>query len=150
LHPLALKESQHRWYLLATEANNEQIKTFALDRIADVEITKASFKSNKPSIEEEFKNYFGIMTLPARKPEKVVLSLTYLQGQYLKTFPLHTSQIIKSESKEEDEIIFELFISVTDDFVMELLSLGSDVEVKSPAGLRKIIKRNLTQTLKYY
>lgn len=151
LHPLALKESQHRWYLIANDTNDEHIKTYGLDRIEDLEITKTGFKKpDKLMIEEEFKHYFGIMNSPDKKPEKVVLSLTYHQGQYLKTFPLHKSQKIKTESKEEDEIIIELFIAVTDDFVMELLSLGPDLEVKSPAKLRKIMEKNLTKTLQYY
>ncbi len=33
---------------------------------------------------------------------------------------------------------------------MELLSLGSDLEVKSPESLIKAMKRNLKATLKYY
>jgi proteasome accessory factor B len=79
-----------------------------------------------------------------------VLSFSYMQGQYTKTFPLHKSQKIKSENKDEDEVIVELFISITEDFVMELLSLGPDLEVKSPVKLRELMKKNLINTLKYY
>jgi len=78
------------------------------------------------------------------------LSLTYLQGQYVKTFPLHQSQLILSEDEDADEIIIELFIAVTDDFIMELLSYGSDAEVKEPTSLRKKMKQQLMNTLRYY
>ena len=33
VHPLALKESQGRWYLLAVDTKDNRLKTFGLDRM---------------------------------------------------------------------------------------------------------------------
>ncbi len=151
LLPLALKEAKNRWYLIAEDTKDKQVKTFGLDRISELEITKASFpKKINVNYNELFKNSFGIINPVNRKPEKIQLSFTYQQGQYIKTFSLHKSQAVISENKEEDEVIVELFIQITDDFIMELLSYGPDVEIISPMQLRNEIKKNLTATLKYY
>jgi predicted DNA-binding transcriptional regulator YafY len=151
LLPLALKEAKNRWYLIAEDTKDSQVKTFGLDRISDLEITKLGFpKKINVNYNDLFKHSFGIINPADQKPEKVKLSFSFTQGQYIKSFPLHKSQAILSESKENDEVIIELFIQITDDFVMELLSYGSDVEVLSPKSLRKEIKKNLLNTLRYY
>lgn len=151
LLPFALKEAKNRWYLIAEDTKDQQIKTFGLDRMSELEITKISFKkiANR-NYDDLFKDSFGIINLHNQKPEKIKLSFTYQQGQYAKTFPLHTSQVVTSDRKEEDEVIVELYIQITDDFVMELLSLGPEVEIISPKKLREEIKKNLLNTLRYY
>ena len=45
VEPLALKESQNRWYLIAKDLKDETIKTFGLDRIFELEISKKKFTS---------------------------------------------------------------------------------------------------------
>lgn len=151
LLPLALKEAKSRWYLIAEDTKDCQTKTFGLDRISDLEITKTNFKKEpNTDYNELFKNCFGIINPANQKAEKIKLSFTYQQGQYAKTFPLHKNQVIISESKEEDEVLVEVYLLITDDFIMELLSLGPDVEIISPKKLRNEIKKNLLNTLKYY
>ena len=36
VHPLALKESRYRWYLVALDEKDSVIKSFALDRISNI------------------------------------------------------------------------------------------------------------------
>lgn len=151
LYPLALKEAKNRWYLIAEDTKDNQVKTFGLDRISELDITKLTFKKNDQiNYETLFKDCFGIINPANQKPEKIKLSFTYMQGQYIKAFPLHTMQNVIKESKEEDKVLVELNLLITDDFIMELLSFGSDVEVISPKQLRDEVKKNLIKTLKYY
>jgi hypothetical protein len=51
-----------------------------------------------------------------------VLSFNSEQAQYVKNYPLHSSQKIIKETK--DEIVFELYLYITGDFIRELLSYG--------------------------
>jgi predicted DNA-binding transcriptional regulator YafY len=39
VEPLALKEFKNRWYIIANDDKDNEIKTFALDRISELEIT---------------------------------------------------------------------------------------------------------------
>jgi proteasome accessory factor B len=56
-------------------------------------ISKTSFRNKYDfDIKGLFLHSFGITNLENEKPQKILLSFTYEQGQYVKTFPLHHSQ----------------------------------------------------------
>jgi proteasome accessory factor B len=148
-HPLALKESIGRWYLLAVDTKDNTLKRFGLDRINDLDISKTIFR-NKHYInfKELFANSFGIIIDQNTKAQIVRLSFTSRQGQYVNNYPLHHSQKLISE--KENEMTFELKISITYDFIMEMLSYGDQVTVLSPKKLIITIKKIYLKALKKY
>jgi proteasome accessory factor B len=149
VHPLALKESRGRWYLVAIDTKDNLLKTFGLDRMEDLNISKTSFKNNyKINIEEVFYHAFGIINDTTTEPEKIILSLSHEQGQYLKTYPLHHTQQVVSETA--DEIIVELNLLITFDFVMELQSFGPNLKVMFPKRLIKMLVDNSRQVIGMY
>ncbi|MCX6209626.1 MAG: WYL domain-containing protein [Bacteroidetes bacterium] len=139
VHPLALKESQGRWYLLAIDTKDAAFKTFGLDRIDELEITKTKFKEKyNYDFNEMFSNCFGILNVEDGKPQTVQLAFTFQQGQYVKNYPLHHSQkIIKDNGKQ---IIVELSLAITYDFIQEILHFGEYIKVLQPISLVKEIK----------
>lgn len=144
--PIAIKESQQRWYLVALDIEDETVKTFGLDRISNLKITDTKFKPIVYNVEREFQHAFGVETYsPA---EKVVLQFSWQQGNYIKTFPLHESQSILEEN--EDIIILEINIHTTNDIIMELLKYGSDVEVLEPQSLIALMKKRIEQMANLY
>jgi len=146
--PLALKESRNRWYLIALDTKDNIIKTFGLDRISDLEITKKKFvplENYNP--DEAFRDSFGII-VGDKEAQKIVLSFTFEQGKYIKSLPLHPSQ--KAIIDNEKEFRIELFMRPTYDFVMELLSIGAEVKVLKPKILKEEIKSKLLKTLNLY
>ena len=146
--PLALKEARNRWYLVVQDPKDSVYKTFGLERISDLEITRKKFdypKDFDPDV--KFKYSFGIIT-DGTKPEKIKLWLSHNQANYVKSLPLHHSQKVISEN--ETECIIELYMSPTYDFVMELLSMGSEMKVLEPKNLQEEIKSKLLQTLNLY
>ncbi len=141
VYPIAIKESQQRWYLVALDKKNDVVKTFGLDRISNLKVTDTKFKPFAYNVEKEFQHAFGVETYsPA---EKVVLEFSKQQGNYIKTFPLHESQRIIEET--EDIVILEIFIHTTNDIIMELLKYGSDVEVVEPQSLIGTMKGRIKQ-----
>lgn len=149
VHGLELKEAQGRWYLIATDTKDNKVKTFGLDRISNLTISKKSFADTyNYNIEDLFLHSFGIITLENEKPQKIRLSFTWEQGQYVKNFPLHHSQNVTGE--KDDEVIIELYISITYDFVMELLSYGEEVTVISPKSLINRVKKIYANALSNY
>jgi predicted DNA-binding transcriptional regulator YafY len=149
--PLALKEFESRWYLLAKDQKDNAIKAFALDRMSCLEITKQKFKVITPfNVNQYFEHCFGI-TRPSganAKPEKIVLSFKGNKGKYIKSLPLHASQQIIKEQENELQVQLELFI--THDFVMELLKHGNEVVVLSPLELRETMNGILSSAGKQY
>lgn len=146
VYPIAIKESQQRWYLVALDKKNDVVKTFGLDRISNLKVTDTKFKPFAYKVEKEFQHAFGVETYsPA---EKVVLEFSKQQGNYIKTFPLHESQRIIEET--EDSVILEIFIHTTNDIKMELLKYGSDAKVLSPISLQNEIKIRISEMSKLY
>ncbi|MDI6050855.1 WYL domain-containing protein [Flavobacterium sp. XS2P24] len=144
--PIAIKESQQRWYLVAVDKKDDIVKTFGLDRISNLKITDTKFKPIVYYVEKEFKHAFGVETYEAA--EKVVLEFSNKQGNYIKTFPLHQSQRIVEET--EDTVIIEIFIHTTNDIKMELLKYGSNVKVIAPISLQNDIKNRISEMSSLY
>lgn len=149
VHPLALKDSQGRWYLVAVDKKDNTLKTFGLDRMDNVDILKTKYKAKYSyNLHEYFYYAFGINTEGKTSPTIVQLSMNFEKGQYIKNYPLHASQRIVSES--ENEVLVELDIYVTYDFIMELLSHGSSLKVIRPKSLQDELVKELKKNLEIY
>lgn len=151
VEPLALKEFESRWYLLAKDLKDNAIKTFALDRISSLEVTKQKYKLEKGfDVNDYFRNCFGIIrpSEPGVKPVEIHLSFKGDRGKYIKSLPLHESQRIIKDEETELQISLQLYI--THDLIMELLSHGDEVEVLQPEILRHKLKQILDNTGKLY
>ncbi|MFN2260438.1 MAG: helix-turn-helix transcriptional regulator [Psychroflexus sp.] len=148
LKPLAVKEHKNRWYIVATEIEDDKIKSFGLDRVIDFQLMEQSFDfPHDFNINNEFEHTFGIINSEVNS-EKIQLKFTKFQGKYIKTKPIHSSQKILEDTNEYT--IVQLHLKPTYDLVMEILSYGNAVEVISPQSLRKDIKKILNSSLKKY
>lgn len=137
--PYVLKEFKNRWYILAKDNKDNTVKSFALDRITNFEITNLPFVwPANYNAEESYKYCFGIISPNENSPQEVVLSFDPFQGKYIKTLPLHETQQIIIDNEVELQI--QLNVYVTHDFIMELLSFGNDVKVLQPKSLADEIK----------
>ena len=146
VYPIAIKEAQQRWYLVCLEKSTQIVKTFGLDRITELKITDTKFKPFAFNVEKEFRNAFGVLRdAPA---EKVVLQFSKMQGEYIKTFPLHDSQNIIDETGVS--VTFEMYICLTHDFVMELMRYDANVKVIEPQSLIHNIKTRIDEVSKLY
>jgi predicted DNA-binding transcriptional regulator YafY len=147
--PYALKEFKNRWYVLANDLKDNQVKSFALDRLTELEITKKKIQSPIDfNINEYYKYCFGIISPNGLTPQEVILSFDPFQGKYIKSLPLHESQQVLIDNKEELRI--KLTVVITHDFFMELLSFGENLKIIKPDSLIEDIKNSLKETLKLY
>lgn len=147
--PLALKENNHRWYLIAMDENGDKIKTFGLDRMKNVKPTSIPFEYlYSVSIEEKFKDSFGVISDENIKTEKIILALTPYHAKYVKSLPIHHSQIVVAEN--EVECVIQFYLKPTEDLIMEILSMGTNVKVVEPKSLKLEIKKRLQYILSQY
>ncbi len=147
VEPYALKEFKNRWYVLANDLKDNQVKSFALDRLSELEITKKRFKSpNHFNVNEHYKYCFGIITPNGHKLQDVILSFDPFQGKYIKSLPLHESQEILRDNGEE--LLIKLTLYVTHDFFLEILSFGDSVKVIEPKNLIADLKKSYQNALK--
>lgn len=139
VEPYALKEFKNRWYVMAKDSKDKNVKSFALDRVSNLEITNLTFiYPNTFSIEQTYRYCFGIINPIDEEPQEIILSFDPFQGKYIKTLPLHETQEILEDN--EEELLIKLKLYVTHDLIMELLSFGDNMKVIKPKSLVKEIK----------
>jgi predicted DNA-binding transcriptional regulator YafY len=98
--------------------------------------------------EDMFRHSFGIMSEEDKKPQKIILSFSKKQENYIKSLALHHSQ--KELINNGNEYRIELFLQPTYDFLMELLSIGAEVKVLEPESLKKEMIEKLEAALSRY
>ena len=149
IKPYALKEYANRWYLIGEDTKDGVIKTFGLDRIVSVGLTKVKFVlPDDFSMEERYRNAFGIITEDGVEAEDIVLSFKKKYGTMAKTLPFHPSQELLIDTK--DELRIKIHIVPAFDFINEILSWGDDVKVLQSKSLIKQVKNRLKKALKQY
>ena len=147
--PYALKEFKNRWYVIAKDTRDSRIKSFALDRLSNLQITNQQFNYPESyNVAQDFNYCFGIIQSEGENPIEVVLSFDPFQGKYIKTLPLHHTQQILIDN--EDELKIKLKIFLTYDFLMELLSFGNSMKVIEPQSLAEQIKEAHKQAFMQY
>jgi len=144
--PYFVKVFKQRWYVIGKSDN---VRIYALDRIQKLETLTTKYKMpNDPYPEEYFYNCFGIIHDEDVHTEEIKLKITSSQANYLRALPLHHSQ--KEIKTSEDYSIFTYYIKPTFDFRQEILSLGEDAEVLSPAAFREEIGKLILKMSRYY
>jgi len=148
VHPYLLKEHQSRWYLVGLNAFKGKIRTYALDRIRDLQVAEGA-EYSLPAFDTEayFKYAIGIIA-PEGLPPLIKLAVQKTQAQYLITRPWHDSQNIVEEN--EEEVVFSFRVHPTYEFRSLVLSLGKDGTILEPVSLREEMKQELEQMLKQY
>ena len=133
VEPYCVKLFEQRWYMLGM---SDRLRIYALDRIKALEPTERKFKLPKKfNAEEFFKDYYGIIINDDEFDVcPVALKVDSWQSKYLRTLPLHHTQV---EVERNDEYsIFEYHLCPSFDFRQKLLSMGETVEVLAPQLLR--------------
>jgi predicted DNA-binding transcriptional regulator YafY len=147
--PYGLKEFKNRWYIMAKGSKDNNIKSFALDRLTNLEITNQTFQYPKNyNIEQTYRYCFGIISPNDEEPQDIILSFDPFQGKYIKTLPLHETQQILVDN--DDEMKIKLKLCVTHDLVMELLSFGDNMKVIEPKFLAVQIKNAHERAYRQY
>ena len=150
--PYALKEFRSRWYVLARDHKNNIVKSFALDRLTNLEITRDKIGQQPEfDVAKHYKYCFGIVGptgATGQKPAEVILSFTSYQGRYIKSLPLHRTQEVLIDTDEEFRIGLKVFL--TEDFRMELLSYTKNMKILAPLSLAAEIKGILDKGVRKY
>jgi predicted DNA-binding transcriptional regulator YafY len=149
VEPYALKEFKNRWYIMAKDSKDNNIKSFALDRLTNLEITNQTYQyPDNYSIEQSYRYCFGIISPNDEEPQDIILSFDPFQGKYIKTLPLHDTQQVLVDNDVEMKI--KLKLCLTHDLVMELLSFGDNMKVIEPKSLADQIKQAHEKAYRQY
>jgi predicted DNA-binding transcriptional regulator YafY len=149
--PLRLKEYLSRWYLIAVSDGEKEIRNFGIDRISKLELMNDKGMP-KSMFEKQIKLYDDIIGLnynESEKVEKVILKVDNKQLKYLRSLPLHKSQIcIDGLDGEWGKAIF--YIKPNYEFETQVLKMANMVEILEPVWLRLKIKKVIKKMMKNY
>ncbi len=148
IKPYLLKEYENRWYVVGLIGNTDHLRTFGIDRIENLEIKTETF-TPKTHInpQELFAQTIGLV-YSENTLQEIILSFTPLQGKYIQSLPIHTSQRVIIDDENE----YRISITVIPNYELNQLILkhGNTVKVIKPSWLANEIKENLHQSLEKY
>ena len=144
VEPYILKEDRHRWYLVSKYKN--RITTFGLDRITSFDKTSETFAGSDFDSVEYFKYSFGVTV--DGKIEEIILSFTPLQGNYIKTLPIHPTQKVLKDNVSEFRISVQVKPSY--EFYEKILGFGDTVRILSPDNIVEEFKSRLQDIFQRY
>lgn len=148
MKPYLLKEYQNRWYIVGVVSGMNEIRTFGLDRISDLQITDAIFTPDKNVDAQNFFSSAIGVAYSDNKPQRVVLQFTKDQGYYVKSLPLHSSQEILVDTEDECRIALHV---VPNYELMQMVWMHHDqVKVLEPEWLVDNIKNQLKKAYEQY
>lgn len=148
VEPYFLKIFRQRWYLTGYNVRDKAIKTYALDRIANLQLLSETYRiPDDFDASTYFRDSFGIVFNQGQTKD-VVLQVDPQQAKYFRALPLHHSQT--ETIGEGGASLFHYRLKLTFDFVEELLSHGSKITVINPPELRAIMVDSLKSALANY
>ena len=134
LIPCFLRIFEGRWYLVAEYIGREKVKTYALERIANLRIGEKSLLSSEGITSAEFyAGCYGIIR-DERKAELIRLRADRQQRCYLRAQPLHESQ--QEVESSEEYSVFEYYLRPSFDLYQKILWMRDKVEILAPESVR--------------
>jgi predicted DNA-binding transcriptional regulator YafY len=145
IHPYRLAFAQGGLYLLAYVPEYQDVRTFAIDRIAAVSLDKQSFTPTRAIPDGVFGNSLGVNTGPA---SRVDIAFDTRVAPYIRARVWHPSQTLR----ESNEGGLVLTLDVCHDAALRswILSWGASARVLSPASLAAEIRADLTNATAQY
>ena len=117
----------------------------ALDRVQYIKPTDKKFKQpRKFEPKAYFSGYYGVFCGKQYTPEIIQARVVPIAAKFLRSLPLHHSQ------KEVEPCVFEWFVAPTLDFIQQLRTYGSELEILQPQSSREQFKAEFEKQLALY
>jgi proteasome accessory factor B len=145
VHPYRLLFAQGGMYLLAYVPEYDDVRTFAVDRIASVSLEKQTFTPRQTVGEDVFANSLGVNTGPAAPVE---IRFAAKVAPYIRARVWHASQQIRDENG--GDVI--LAMDVCHDWALRswILGWGPFARVTTPASLAREVAADLDTAREQY
>lgn len=144
--PYFLKFYKQRWYMFG-EKDGGSMRTYALDRVTEMEITDIKFEMPQNiKMSDFFGNIIGITASKAGTRD-VILRTSSSQAKYLRALPLHHSQ---NEEAHDFYSVFRYRLKLNYELVSEIMAMGPEVTVIAPRELQLMVVNRLRATIDNY
>ena len=148
IHPYLLKQYNDRWYVIGATDVENKILTFAMDRIDKVTaLPEKKYCECQEDLTERFSDIVGVTLYDNRTVERILFWTSEQAKEYVKTKPIHESQILYKNEREQElrerypklkgGYFFSIDCIPNYELVRELSSFGKELIVLSPESIMK-------------
>jgi len=148
LHPYFIKEYRNRWYVIGYHQEEKMIKTYAYDRILEIDQSDSLYIKNTTFDKSKYLSDCIGIGLGSREKEHIVLQFVPRSGKYVTTQPLHHSQNVMKNDNEA--VIISLDVIVNYELISTILSYGNFVRVIEPPSLIVTIEQTAQKIIDQY
>lgn len=131
ISPYYLKQFNNRWFLFGHNHETELLQNLSLDRVSRVDSSKGDYIQCNTDWENYFYDIYGVSRPYDGEAEEIVLWFSQSQAPYIKTKPIHGSQIYTANDDGSARVKLKLIPNF--EFKKLILSYGLGCKVLSPA-----------------
>jgi len=147
ISPQRLTQYRNSWYLDAWCHAAKGLRSFALERILDIEMLDAAAREVDPEkLAAHFDQSYGIFSGPARHTAR--LRFTPEMSRWVADEVWHPDQ--SGSLDESGAWVLEVPFSDSRELVMDILRYGAEVEVLEPDFLREAVRSAAADTARQY
>ena len=144
--PCFVKRYKQRWYMIGIREKSNDVRTYALDRVKEMQTLNDHFEMPDLNPGAFFENLIGITSSKA-DVRTVRIMTTPTQAKYFRALPFHASQ---QETLHDNYSIFTFRLKLNYELVHELLSFGNSLKVLAPKELVVMVTDQLRSSLALY
>ncbi|WP_437194490.1 helix-turn-helix transcriptional regulator [Planctomicrobium sp. SH527] len=148
VYPYGLVFHRGSLYLVAHSQQHDQIRTFKLDRVEDVQLETLKFQ--KPpdfDLQTYLQHSLGVFHVEG-EPQRVVVRFSKEVARYVTEHRWHESQSLTKQS--DGTLLAEFFLTSLEELKSWVLSFGSKAVVEEPQQLREQIQEELERMVTAY
>lgn len=139
--PHFLKQYNNRWFLFATEHQQEIIYNIPIDRITEFTIeSQTTYKTSEVDFKWYFEDVVGVSVPYNTESETIILKVDSTLEPYVLSKPIHSSQIPK---RKDGKLFLELDLITNYEFFALIRSFGSSIEIISPISVRRQMQQDI-------
>jgi predicted DNA-binding transcriptional regulator YafY len=136
----------HALYLIGFDETRDAVRTFKVDRIAELVVTPDAFEAPDRQLEKDLAPAWDIIA--DQTPVDVVLRFRPNVATRVGEATWHPSQRV--ESDPDGSLVWRARVAGTIEIRLWILSWGDDVEVLEPAALRDDVAATMRRALERY
>lgn len=150
-YPYLLKEFKNRWFVFGLQQGAPMLKNLALDRIRELEIAKDEVYRENTLFDPltYFNDVVGVTKSPNQQAEKIVFSVNREHAPYIRTKPIHKSQI-EVKKQNDGSVTFEIEVIINYELQREVLGYADGIRILSPNSLVRFMKKKFKKAEELY
>jgi predicted DNA-binding transcriptional regulator YafY len=146
VQPYHVGQIEHGWYLVAYDPSRKDMRTFALQRLTNLEVLNSKFERDQRfSARTHLGGGFGVWSYDEKENHAHEIRIRFegYAAQVVAERMWHASQKIVLLKLDGSEIEFRARLSGLEEITRWVLSWGSKAQVLGPLELKKRVKKEL-------